>query len=116
MRQENLSNFRQIDGQPPGARTSRFAWWSTAQSWTLAHFPWLVPIWYAAFVTVALLSRQRLAWVGLGIAALGAGQFAVAALADCLETGRHLLMFHACTDLTLLMGIAWAIPRFRRAR
>jgi hypothetical protein len=60
--------------------------------------------------------RAPLGWIGLGIATIGAGEFAVAALADCLETGRHLLMFHVCTDLTILFGIAWAISRPRHAR
>jgi hypothetical protein len=116
MRQNNLSNFRRVDGRPRAARTNRFALWSDARSWLLNRWPWVAVIWYVVFTAGALYWRAPLGWIGLGIATIGAGEFAVAALADCQETGRHLLMFHVCTDLTILFGIAWAISRLRHAR
>jgi hypothetical protein len=45
---------------------------------------------------------------------LGAGQFGVAALADCLETGRHLFVFNVCTELMFLLAVAYLASR--RAR
>ena len=66
-------------------------------------------IWYAVFVAGAIAAirvHPRVAWLGLGVAALGIGQFLVAALADCLETGRHLFIFHVCTDLTICFAVA----------
>jgi hypothetical protein len=59
-------------------------------------------------------AEARVAWIGLGIAVLGAGQFGVAALADCLETGRHLFLFNACTDIMFCLAVAYLVSR--RAR
>ena len=107
MRSENLSNFRRADGHPAGARTNRFALWSGLRSWLFAHWPYHILVWYVAFVAGCLaLRRHPSAWLALGVAALGAGEFLVAALADCLETGRHLLFFHVCTDLTICFAVA----------
>jgi hypothetical protein len=80
-------------------------------------------LWYVLFVAGAILvlraprfaSEVRLAWIGLGIAMLGAGQFAVAALADCLETGRHLFLFNASTDLMFCLAVAYLVSRRARA-
>jgi hypothetical protein len=55
-----------------------------------------------------------LGWLALGIAVLGIGQFMVASLADCLETGRHIFMFHVCTDLTVCLAAAWLVERIAR--
>jgi hypothetical protein len=49
--------------------------------------------------------------VALGVLVLGLGQFGVAALADCLETGRHLLLAQACMDLTVCFAVAWLAAR-----
>jgi hypothetical protein len=120
MRQSNLSNFRRVDGHPPAARTGRFAFWSDLRVALLLRWPWHVPAWYALFLAVVIrlllapryATERRMAWVALGVAVLGLGQFGVAALADCLETGRHLLLFQACTDLTICFAVAWLSARF----
>jgi hypothetical protein len=86
-----------------------------------------MPLWYTLFLAGAIRilraprypAERRMAWVGIGVVILGLGQFAVAALADCLETGRHLLLFQACTDLTICFAVAALsdrIPRLSSAR
>jgi hypothetical protein len=45
----------------------------------------------------------------MGILALGAGEFAAAALGDALDAGRHLFLFHAATDLTVCFAAGWLL-------
>jgi len=108
IRPQNLSNYRREEGHRAGARTNRFALWSGLRSALLARWPYHIVLWYALFVAGAIAATRahpRVSWLGLGVAALGIGQFLVASLADCLETGRHLWMFHVCTDLTLCFAV-----------
>ena len=118
MRPENLSNFRREDGHPPGARSTRFALWSNFRAALLARWPWHMVLWYAVFIGGAIgvlgSPRSRVAWIGLGVAALGLGEFAAAALADCMETARHLFLFHACSDLTFCFAAAYLAARLAR--
>jgi hypothetical protein len=123
MRQNNLSNFRRQDGHPAAARTTQFAVWSDLRSTLTSRWPWHMVLWYVLFVAGGILvlraprfaAEARLAWIGLGIALMGAGQFAVAALADCLETGRHLFLFNACTDVMFCLAVAYLVSRRARA-
>jgi len=81
------------------------------------HAPWYLLLWYALFVpgcAATILQRPsgvvtRMAWLALGIALLGAGEFLVGTLADCLDLARHLLLFHACTDVTVCFAVAWCV-------
>lgn len=114
MRPVNLSNFRVEDGRAPGARTSRFAAWSDLRSWLLRRWPWHIVLWYALFAAGCLANGSRVAWVGLGVAVLGSGEFGAASLADCLDAGRHLFLFHAATDLTMCFAAGWAIQKAMR--
>jgi hypothetical protein len=114
MRAQNLSNYRRQDGHPPGARTHRFALWSDFRSALFRKVPHHMLAWYllvmggSTWIVVARRTpvQTRLAWITLGIAALGIGEFCVAGLADAAETYRHLFIFHACTDLTICLAIA----------
>jgi hypothetical protein len=112
MRQSNLSNFRAEAGRPPGARTERFAMWSNFRAWLLRRWPWHIPLWYVVFIAGCLAIRSPLGWVGMGIAALGLGEFALAALGDSLDPGRHLFLFHAATDLTFCFAAAWLLQNW----
>ncbi|MCU1238281.1 MAG: hypothetical protein JWP63_6248 [Candidatus Solibacter sp.] len=111
MRPVNLGNYRVEDGHAAGARTERFALWSDLRSRLLARWPWHMVVWYGVFVAACVAVRS---WVGLGVALLGAGEFAAAGLGDSLDAGRHLFLFHAATDLTLCFAAAWAIQRAMR--
>jgi hypothetical protein len=121
MRSGNLSNYRRQEGHPAGARTHRLALWSGLRSAWLARWPYHIVVWYALFSAGAIATirgrahapparvARRVAALALGVAALGIGQFLVASLADCLETGRHLFLFHVCTDLTVCFAAARAV-------
>jgi hypothetical protein len=111
MRPVNLSNFRAEDGRPPGARTERFAMWSNFREWLLSRWPWRMPVWYVVFLAGCLASRSPVRWVAMGIAVLGLGEFALAALGDSLDAGRHLFLFQAATDLTICFGAAWLLQK-----
>jgi hypothetical protein len=119
MRQNTLSNYRREDGYPKYARTNRFALWSNFRSALFSRWPHHIIIWYIVFVagTIAVIRRAtgtnaaRLAWVALGVAVIASGEFLEAALADAIETQRHLLIFHVCTDLTICFAAAWLAIR-----
>jgi hypothetical protein len=112
MRPVNLGNFRAADGRAPGAHTQRFAAWSNLRSGLLRRWPWHMVAWYAVFLAGCLVSGSPLRWVAMGIAALGAGEFAVAALGDSLDAGRHLFLFHAATDLTVCFAAGWLVEKW----
>jgi hypothetical protein len=124
MRQNNLSNYQRSEGHPWRERTTRFAAWSTFRSMLFKRWPNHVVIWYGLFVTGAIATIRkrasrpavRLGWLSLGIVILALGQFAVASLADCLETGRHLFMFHVCTEMTICAAVAWGVEQVRRRK
>ena len=113
MRPVYLGNFRAQDGRAPGARTQRFALWSNFRSGLLRRWPWHMVVWYVVFLAGCLVSGSPVRWVAMGIAALGAGEFAAAALADSLDAGRHLFLFHAATDLTVCFAAAWLIEKWQ---
>ena len=114
IRPVNLGNFRAEDGHAPGARTERFALWSHWRSSLLRRWPWHIVVWYAVFLAGCLLSGSPVRWVAMGIAALGAGEFAAAALGDSLDAGRHLFLFHAATDLAVCFAAAWLVQKIMR--
>lgn len=124
MRQKTLSNFRREEGQPKGARTNRFAMWSNFRSALFSRWPHHILLWYAFFIggAIAVLRSastpavSRLAWLALGIAGLAVGEFVEASLADAVETHRHLIVFHECTDLTFCFVLAWAASWAARRR
>ena len=112
MRPVNLGNFRAADGRAPGARTERFGMWSQWRSELLRRWPWHMVAWYAVFLAGCLASGSPVRWVAMGILALGAGEFAAAALGDALDAGRHLFLFHAATDLTVCFAAGWLLEKW----
>ena len=114
MRPSNLSNFRQQDGHPPGARTNQFAVWSSLRSALYERWPYHMLVWYLLVIAGSIRSifwlenptQALLGWIALGVAALAIGEFSVSALADAAETYRHLFIFHVCTDISICLAFA----------
>ena len=113
MRPSNLGNFRVEDGHPAGARSERFALWSSLRSGMLRRWPWHMVAWYLVFLAGCLASRSPLKWVAMVIAVLGAGEFTAAALGDALDAARHLFLFQAATDLTVCFAAGWLLGKWR---
>ncbi len=117
MRANNLGNYPIEAGHEPRARTRRFGLWSDMRSALFHRAPWYFPLWYCLFIAgcvrAVVLRRSpvstRIAWLALGVALLGAGEFLASNLADCLDMARHLFLFHACTDLTVCFAVAWCV-------
>jgi hypothetical protein len=115
IRQLNLSNFRREDGHPPGALTGHFASWSALHSGLYRRWPGHIVLWYALVIAGAgavFIRRPSDRWpaaICLGICAMAILEFCFASLADANETGRHLLIFHALTEITICFAAAAAL-------
>jgi hypothetical protein len=105
----------------------RFASWSNIRKGLFFLWPEHILVWYAllgAGTIVILLMRPsgtavKMASLTMGLAAASAIEFSVSSLADAVETFRHLFVFHALTDLTVLLALAalltGTLPRFTKA-
>jgi hypothetical protein len=121
-RQDNLSNFRREDGQPAGAKTYRFALWSSLRSWLFEHWPPHILLWYLfAFVGLTYLAirdksryRRAIAWVIVAISFMAAAEFGMASLADACETHRHMLLFQVFTDAAFFLALVLAASHLGR--
>ena len=117
IRTPDLGNYRQKDGFPPGTLAKRFDWWSNLRSRFLKVFPAHLAIFYvliaagslACLFRPALAARWPLYPVALALAVGGAIEFACAALLDCIETARHLFLFHVITEMLIVCAVAAAL-------
>ena len=99
-----MGNYARSAGKPPGAQAAGY--WSGPRGALLRHIPWIAPVWIALVFLYAAWRRSRLAWLCAGLAAMSAGEFAIAALTDAIETNRHLLIFHVLMEITLCFAAA----------
>lgn len=108
-----LGNFVRDLGLPPGTRTGNFKSWSHFRGVLLSWWSWHIVIWYALFLWAALgrARRSPQAAVALGVALMAVAEFVIASLADSVETIPHLVLFHALTDITILMAAGWLLTR-----
>ncbi|HYL78571.1 MAG TPA: hypothetical protein VEU96_30550 [Bryobacteraceae bacterium] len=117
-RPKRLGNYPRDAGYPPKTQTSSFGWWSAIRSPLFRIAPWHIVVWYAVFLTMGI----RLAWRDRGIAllsillvAMGLLELGLTTLADAGETERHLFLFHAITDFTMLLALVWALLPNKRS-
>jgi hypothetical protein len=111
VRADNLANFRREDGVPPGTLSRRWNWWSAAQERLYTSWPYVILAIFALTLAVAVVLRRRIGAPGelmLAFLAFGVAEFLGATLGDVLDTGRHLRIFHATTDL-LVVACAAAV-------
>lgn len=112
-----LANFARSSGHPEGATATSLGSWSALRTWASRVWPWQIVIWLGMLPLAALWFAlhgaarflRALAWTILSIAVLAWGEFAMACLADTLETPRHLTMFQVFTDLVIFMGLVFAV-------
>jgi hypothetical protein len=115
-RPDYLGNFQRTAGHPPRTLTRDFAWWSTYSSRVLRAFPPAAALWHgAALIACPLLAvrvrfglSRALAWGLVLASALACGEFFVNCLADSVDAGRHLVVFHLYTDATLFLAMVLA--------
>jgi hypothetical protein len=109
VRANNLANFRREDGVPPGTLSRRWNWWSAAQEWLYTSWPYAILAIYVSALGVAIALRRHIAAPAdlmLAFIAFGVAEFFGTALGDVLDTGRHLRVFQATTDLLVLASVA----------
>ena len=114
IRTPDLGNYRKKDGFPPGTLARRFDWWSNLRSRLVKAFPAHLAIFYVLVTGVSLAclflptlaARWPLYPVSLALAIAGAMEFACAALLDCIETARHLFLFHVITEILIVCAVA----------
>jgi hypothetical protein len=112
----NLSNFQREAQQPPGAKSYRFATWSSLRSRLFQWWPNHILLWNALILPLSFFlgvrakpNRDRaLAWAIFAISLLAAMEFGMSSLADACETYRHLLMFHLFTDTAIFLALVYA--------
>lgn len=123
---EVFANRSLDDGFPKDSRDTRFAYWSGLRARLLRRAPWHIPLFLlvAAGSSIWLLLRspadRALAGLALTFQTLAVAEYGIAVLADAVETWRHLLLFHAAIDISilllpLLIARIYAIRRGRAA-
>lgn len=119
IRQQNLANYRQEDGRPPGTLTRHFAVWSHFRTWLYNWWPGHIVLWYmlvmagAVTVFVRRPSARRPAAICLAICAMAVLEFVFASLTDAIETGRHLFLFNAMTEITVCFAVGATLGAFQ---
>ena len=110
----NIGNYQRKDGFPPFTQAHRFDWWSNLRSWLLRLWPAHVVIFYLVMGLGSLVCSLRQEWAArwplyplvMVLAAGGTAEFLTSVLFDCVETSRHLFLFHVITELLILCALA----------
>jgi hypothetical protein len=125
LRPKYLGNFEKSAGVPPRTRATRFALWSDLRAKGEAQAAaWLAVFFGGNLLAVGLAFRRASARKRLFLLTLAAAltvaalEFGVCAFADALDDlGRHLFLFHAVSDLVLIVDLAWLVQALsERAR
>ena len=124
IRQGYLGNYRQQDGHPPAALADRFSAWSNLRQRLLRRVPLHALILYLLVAGGCgwCVIRRRMAaeWplypIALVLVMGGAIEFVCAALLDCLETARHLFLFHVITEMLIVCAVAALLSWSSRLR
>jgi hypothetical protein len=109
-----LANYRREDGFPPNSLAGHFCSWSDLRARMFRTWPEHIVLWYVFVLATAIVVMGRIgspvarkvAAICLALAVMGIGEFCFASLTDAAQTDRHLFLFHALTDLTVVMTAA----------
>ncbi len=104
IRAENLGNYERATGKRYCTLSLSFGWWSAGKSWLFAVARWHVFL-FVPLAAAILWREKKLRWLMAGLLAVGGYEFAVATLADALETYRHLLLFHLAYDWLAVLAL-----------
>lgn len=108
-RMRPYANLSRDDGFPQGAQAMHFTYWSDLRGFLLRHAPWHIILLVLASVAGALWLLLRstedraFAGLALSIQIVMLLELAVAALADGVETDRHLMVFNVATEISILL-------------
>lgn len=112
MRPLLLANFRRQDGFSPGSQSRIFGLWSAVKRPIYVEYaPWLLLLYVAALMVAVTLWTRGVPggpWI-LMVWAIGCGELLISTLGDACETSRHLLLFHAATDVLTGAMLACAV-------
>jgi len=110
-----LANFARRSGRPDGTMAMGLGSWSALCTWASRKWPALMVLWLLLSPVAAFLFQRRdaalhraLAWTMLAVSLMASGEFAIASLADAIETPRHLLLFHVYSDVSIFLGLVFA--------
>jgi hypothetical protein len=89
--------------------------WSALRTWAARKWPALILAWLVLSPAAAFWFgfrdtpvRRALSWAMPVVSLMALGEFAIASLADAVETPRHLLMFHVYCDVSIFLGLVLA--------
>jgi len=97
------------DGFFPGARSPHFARWSDFRSDLLQRAPWHAVVFAflvlaaGVWVLVSSPADRLFAALALVVEIIALCEYGISVLADAAETDRHLFLFHAATDISILL-------------
>jgi hypothetical protein len=110
-----LANFSHAPGREDGAMAVGLGSWSALRTWAARKWPALILVWLAVAPAAGFWFgfrdaplRRALAWTMPAVSLMALGEFAIASLADAVETPRHLLMFHVYGDVSIFLGLVFA--------
>lgn len=108
-RMRPYANLSPTDGYRQGAQVAHFTYWSDLRGFLLRHAPWHIVLLVLANLAGALwlllrsISDRAFAGLALSIQIVMLLELAVAALADGVDTERHLMIFNAATEISILL-------------
>ncbi len=97
-----FGSYDKSAGHAPGAQSSAFSAWSAAKRIALGRFLWLYPLLFGIAVTIV---ARRFPAAGVVLGLMGAIEFGMSAMTDCLDVTRHLFIFNAIWDVSLFAAL-----------
>ncbi len=113
-----FGNYREQDGFPPWEQAHGFDWWSSHRGQLASWFPYHLPAFYALILGLCAIGSVRRSCVLpilLALWVIGAMAFGIASLGDGMDTERHLILFHLCTDLLIVLATGIGLTGLQNA-
>lgn len=103
-----IANLSPKDGFQPYMSTKHFVWWSDFRGFLLKRAPWhMILLALFVFISAGRLLRppgkRALGLVALAIQLVALAEYSESMLTETVDTTRHLILFHAATDISILL-------------